>query len=75
MNMCDLVVHLNEDLDQDQRQRLEAEFSDRQGIFSAHFSRKHPHMMTVAYDCDAMHSQDIVRVVEGQGWHAQAVGM
>jgi hypothetical protein len=75
MNMCDLVVHLNETLDQDQKQRLEAKFTERQGVVSAHFSHKHPHMMTVAYDCDSLRSEDIVRVVENQGWHAQAVGM
>lgn len=75
MNMCDLVVHLDEDLEQGQMQELEALICEREGVISAHFSRKHPHLMTVAFDCDATHGQDIVRQFVNKGLRAQAVGM
>lgn len=75
MNMCDLVIHLDEDLEQGQLRELESVMEDRLGIFTACFSHAHPHLMTVAYDCDAMRSKDIVQQIQEQGWHAQAVGM
>ena len=75
MNMCDLVVHVDEALEHGQRESLEDSLQGLPGVTSAHFSQKHPHLMTVAYDCERMEAGAILDSIASRGWHAQAVGM
>lgn len=75
MNRCDLVVHVDETLQQTQQQTLETRLQDLPGVMSAHFSHKHPHLMTVAYDCERMEAVEILGRITSQGWHAQTLGM
>ncbi len=75
MNRCDLVVHVDETLQQAQQEMLEARLQDLPGVVDAHFSHKHPHLMTVAYDCERMEAGSILGRITEQGWHAQTLGM
>lgn len=75
MNRCDLVVHVDEALQQAQRQMLETRLQDLPGVMGAHFSHKHPHLMAVAYDCERMEAGEILGSIAAQGWHAQTLGM
>ncbi len=75
MNLCDLIIHLDEPLEDTRMRELESLIQARAGVVSAHFSARYRHLMTVAYDCDAMRARDLVRQIETNGLRAQAVGL
>lgn len=75
MNRCDLVVHVDEMLEHGQQESLKGSLQNLPGVTSAHFSQKHPHLMTIAYDCERMEVGSILDSIAARGWHAQAVGM
>ena len=75
MNRCDVVVHVDEVLERAQQESLESDLRDLPGVARAHFSHRHPHLMTVAYDCERMEAGKILGRITAQGWHAQTLGM
>jgi hypothetical protein len=70
----DIVVHVTEGLDEDQRLDLTAVLKATSGIMDAEFCASHEHLMLVRYDTDALSSQEILEDITSQGVHAQLIG-
>lgn len=70
MNIVDIIIHVHPDLSAEQRVKIEEAVGAYDGVVSAHFSPKHIHVLTVAYDPEAIDSQTILKQV--QQWDAAA---
>jgi len=70
----EIVVHITETLEQQQRGNLVAALENDGGIVSAEFCPLRYHLMLVRYDKDVYSSQDVLGRVKSQNINAQLVG-
>jgi hypothetical protein len=70
----EVVVHINETLDDAQRQDLMAAVAGVSGVAESEFCPSRFHLMLVAYDPERTSSRAILDQVQRQGLHAQLIG-
>jgi len=70
----EIVVHVTEELNEDQRDTLASALTNTEGITGAEFCPLRYHLMLVRYDTDVFSSQDVLRSVSEQDVHAQLIG-
>jgi len=70
----EIVVHITEGLNEDQRDHLASALKNTDGITGAEFCPLRYHLMLVRYDTDVFTSQDVLRTVAAQDVHAQLLG-
>jgi hypothetical protein len=73
-NTVEIVVHVTEGLDEEQRSMLASALKNTNGITTAEFCPLRDHLMLVRYDTDVHSSQDVLGRVAAQGVHAQLIG-
>ena len=69
-----VVVHINENLDGDNRKELSQKIGSLEGVLSAGVQEQRPHLMIVDYDPHQTKSLDVLSGVTNSGVHAQLVG-
>jgi hypothetical protein len=74
MNICDVVIHVNESLGPRARLDLEERMRTLDGVIAPRFNERTPHLMIVAYDPDRAHVSDLIDEVRRQGYTAQNCG-
>ena len=70
---CDILLHIEEDLDDTQRQDLMASLGNRPGYLEPRLHSVKKHMMFVAYDPEALCPHDLVAMANESGVHASAI--
>ena len=70
----DVVVHINENLDHERRDRLAQQIILINGVVSTEFAEKRPHLMIVGYDPQKTKSTEVLSGVKQTGVHAQLIG-
>jgi len=61
VNIADIIVHLHPESSCDDRDKVERDLRALNGVISVHFNaEEHPHAMVVAYNPDAVNSQEIL---------------
>ncbi len=70
----EIVVHVTEDLDEEQRDILVSALKNANGITAAEFCPLRFHLMLVRYDTDELSSQDVLSCVAAQDVHARLIG-
>jgi len=75
MSIVDFMLHLKPELPWYERIQLESEIGDMDGVMSAHFSLRYPHLMAVAYNPDVISSGAVLQHVSQRGFPAQKVGL
>ena len=70
----EIVVHVTEELNEDQRDNLASALKNNEGITGAEFCPLRYHLMLVRYDTDVFSSQDVLRSVSEQDVHARLIG-
>ena len=69
-----VVVHINEDLNKNNRKELSQKVGALDGVLSTSLKKQRPHLMIVDYDPNQTRSQDVLSTVNNSGVHAQLVG-
>ena len=69
-----LVLHVDESLAQEEQSQIEHALEAEQGITSAHFTERRPHLMLVEYDPDVISSMSVLRDITNQHVHAELIG-
>lgn len=75
MEIADFVIHVKTELPAAEREQLAAEIGAREGVVSAHFSREHAHLLTIAYDPDVTSSAMLLNQVGERGGEVFKVGL
>ena len=70
----EIIVHITEDLGEQQREDLIAALKDNGGITTAEFCPLRYHLMLVSYDTDMYSSQDVLDRVKSQNVDARLIG-
>jgi hypothetical protein len=70
----EIVVHVSENLEDQQRRDLVAAMEQENGIISAEFCPLRYHLMLVRYDRDRYSSQDVLRAAGMQKIQARLIG-
>jgi hypothetical protein len=73
-NTVEIVVHVTEELNEDQRKNLASALENTNGITGAEFCPLRYHLMLVRYDTDGFSSQDVLRSITSQDVRAQLIG-
>ncbi len=74
IQLADVTLHIDENLERDQRATIEISLRALEGVISVH-PDKAPHLTVVEYDPEVTSSQEILERVTNQGAHAQLVGL
>ena len=70
----EIVVHITEDLGDQQRRNLVASLGNNDGIVAAEFCPLRYHLMLLRYDRDMYSSQDVLAKVNSQNVNARLIG-
>ena len=70
----EIVVHITEKLEEQQRGKLIAALEDNDGITAAEFCPLRYHLMLVSYDRDMYSSRDVLDRVTSQNVNAKLIG-
>jgi len=70
----EIVVHITEDLGEQQRRNLVASLGNNDGIVAAEFCPLRFHLMLLRYDRDLHSSQDVLAKVNSQNVNARLIG-
>lgn len=69
-----LVLHVDDTLGESRRSDIEEAIEDTQGVTSAHFTDRRPHLMVVEYDPELTSSASILDRINHQSVHAELIG-
>jgi hypothetical protein len=73
-NAVEIVVHVSDNLEDQQRRNLLVALEHEDGIVSAEFCPSRYHLMLVRYDRDRSSSQDVLRAVRARKIQARLIG-
>lgn len=74
MNLCDVLVHINEALSAAQKNELEEDMRDVPGVVAPRFNPGQDHLMLVAFDSDKVNHALLLGRVRAHGYQAQLIG-
>ncbi len=75
MNVVDVLIHVNNRLDNNQRVQLEQTMRDLDGVIAPRFNPDHPHLMLVAFNPQHVQSKTLLQHVKSVGYQAQLIGV
>lgn len=70
----DIVVHVDELLDEQNRRRVEHSLLKKAGVARATFNDERQHLLVVGYDPVQINSSQILHLVREHQLHAQLIG-
>ena len=73
-NSAGIVVHISEELQQDQINMLETSLGNDEGVTSARINRDRKHLMLVDYLPGVVSAQQVLSYVTNKGYKAALVG-
>ncbi|HEY0720077.1 MAG TPA: hypothetical protein VGE50_02370 [Gammaproteobacteria bacterium] len=73
--ISETLIHINETLNEQQRNELLLYLGNREGAIHARHHAEDPHLIFVAYDPDESCPRDLVETIEEQGLHAQVIDL
>jgi hypothetical protein len=73
-NTVEIVVHIKEELGDEQRKNLVSELEGARGIISAEFCPLRFHLVVARYDRDIVNSQDVLASFNALNVEARLIG-
>ncbi|OIP19279.1 MAG: hypothetical protein AUK53_00375 [Betaproteobacteria bacterium CG2_30_59_46] len=74
MNLCDVLVHINEALSAEQKNELEEDMRGLSGVVAPRFNPGQDHLMLVAFNSDRVNCAALLGKVHAHGYRAQLIG-
>ncbi len=74
MHITDMVMHVDNNLEENSRRNVESKLTGQKGVIHAHFNERRPHLMLVSYDTERTSSFEILSGMTGQLLCAERVG-
>ena len=71
---ANVVVHVNENLTDEEIQEIEKQLSSVQGVTSACVHLRTPHLFVIDYDPRSIHTGQLLEEVKNKHLHAQLIG-
>ena len=74
MHITDMVMHVDNNLEEQSRRNVEKTLTGQRGVIHAHFNERRPHLMLVSYDTERTSSFEILAGMSGQSLCAERIG-
>jgi hypothetical protein len=74
MHITDMVMHVDDNLEEQSRRSVEKTLTGQRGVIHAHFNERRPHLMLVSYDTERTSSFEILAGMSGQSLCAERIG-
>lgn len=74
MNISDILIHINEDLSDQERKALEESMRQIDGVVAPRFNQEKKHLLLVAFDPAVTSTEALLAKVQALGYNAQLVG-
>ncbi len=74
IHMSDIMLHIDEDLNEEQQGLLETQMRDQKGVVGLGYHSTQPHLMIVEYDKQETTPEELLHAVSDFGLHAELVG-
>ena len=74
MNVSDILIHINESLNQQQRSALEEAVRQIEGVVAPRFNPGKEHLLLVAFNPDVARTATLLTKVQSFGYNAQLIG-
>jgi hypothetical protein len=75
MNISDILIHISDILNEQQREELENALREIDGVIAPHFTPEKPHLLTIAFNPELTSSAMLFAQVTSFGYTAQLVGI
>ncbi len=75
MQLTDVLIHVNNEIDENERDNLVEQLRDMDGVIAPRFNEDKQHLLLVSYNSDAISSLSLLNEVKGKGYKAQLVGL
>lgn len=74
MNISDVMIHINESLNNEQRSSLEQQMREIDGVVSPRFSPNKSHLLLIAFVPEKTSSTVLLNKARSAGYTAQLIG-
>ncbi|HUX30125.1 MAG TPA: hypothetical protein VMV78_05795 [Thiobacillus sp.] len=74
MNVSDILIHINESLNEQQRSALEEAVRQIEGVVAPRFNPGKEHLLLVAFNPDVASTATLLTKVQSFGYNAQLIG-
>lgn len=74
MHITDMVMHIDDNLEEQTRRNVEKKLTGQRGVIQAYFNEQRPHLMLVSYAIERTSSFEILAGISGQSLCAERVG-
>lgn len=74
MNISDVLIHINEPLNEQQRSALEEAVRQIEGVVAPRFNPGKEHLLLVAFNPDLASTATLLSKVQSFGYNAQLIG-
>jgi len=74
INISDIMIHINELLNDQQRSTLEEAVRQNEGVVAPRFNPGKEHLLVVAFNPDITSASTLLNKVQSFGYNAQLVG-
>lgn len=74
MNVSDILIHINESLNEQQRSALEEAVRQIEGVVAPRFNPGKEHLLLVAFNPDVASIATLLTKVQSFGYNAQLIG-
>jgi len=75
IHQVEVVVHIDESLNDEQRSGLVSNLQGRDGVEKARFTTGRDHLMVIDYDSNKLHSDNVLDYVQQENVNAELVGI
>ena len=75
IHQVEVVVHIDESLNDEQRSGLVSNLQERGGVEKARFTTGRDHLMVIDYDSNKLHSDNVLDYVQQENVNAELVGI
>lgn len=75
IHQVEIVIHVDDLLDEEQRNTLVSSIEGREGVEKAIFTKGREHLMLIDYDSNKIQSMDVLGFVREEHINAELVGI
>ncbi len=75
MQLTDILIHLDQKIDDTEKQNLVEQLRDLDGVVAPRFTKAKAHLLLIAYNSNTTNSTTLLNKVRDKGYKAQLVGL
>ncbi len=75
MNSPEVLIHINENINKSEKDKLVDQLNTLEGVIKPKFSQEKDHLLFVSYDSDTISASMLLNKIKENDFNAQLVGL